>query len=511
MADAKMNETKTRKSLHEVLRDLGRTTESFLSAEGKNFLATVDNVLTDHDFTFEHNWGVKVLKLSSVRDSQIIVVNDKAIAVIMAETNLTDPNHSVVGLSRNAFRELDSQNSNCKLISTIVITPEDYTNANKFANYIRDMFTIALANDAGQYLTMDSICKDSSFTYRYDIDAYEEAYRKINPHAVPLRHDLCLTVYAQAANRNFNNYGRIGTEADTYLRDNQSEKQAFATIGGYVEFLRASEYEHKYLPIVHISEISAAYPDCSIVPLLLSIATREFIFHNGWQVPYRRLQTDAHGNVMYLGALFPSAPNISKAVEHPEISESILATGICPAQLVLDVTEGRATLPGLIKYGFSPKESTEYILQSYANFFGCNFIRPNEPITYPERSFFRGYYSYGEKKLDSANIDYISEYSRHPNLGSNYAELLVPQVEPASTAAIMRKFEPDLRLYYRTQTVGFDPRFFGSVITKVESMPDAFRCGILSIDPRGGTRSYRVRAEEWGKYMRSMDAGMFNA
>ena len=295
------------------------------------------------------------------------------------------------------------------------------------------------------------------------------------------------------------------------LRDNQSEKQAFATIGGYVEFLRASEYEHKYLPIVHISEISAAYPDCSIVPLLLSIATREFIFHNGWQVPYRRLQTDAHGNVMYLGALFPSAPNISKAVEHPEISESILATGICPAQLVLDVTEGRATLPGLIKYGFSPKESTEYILQSYANFFGCNFIRPNEPITYPERSFFRGYYSYGEKKLDSANIDYISEYSRHPNLGSNYAELLVPQVEPASTAAIMRKFEPDLRLYYRTQTVGFDPRFFGSVITKVESMPDAFRCGILSIDPRGGTRSYRVRAEEWGKYMRSMDAGMFNA
>ena len=483
MADAKMNETKTRKSLHEVLRDLGRTTESFLSAEGKNFLATVDNVLTDHDFTFEHNWGVKVLKLSSVRDSQIIVVNDKAIAVIMAETNLTDPNHSVVGLSRNAFRELDSQNSNCKLISTIVITPEDYTNANKFANYIRNMFTIALANDAGQYLTMDSICKDSSFTYRYDIDAYEEAYRKINPHAVPLRHDLCLTVYAQAANRNFN----------------------------YVEFLRASEYEHKYLPIVHISEISAAYPDCSIVPLLLSIATREFIFHNGWQVPYRRLQTDAHGNVMYLGALFPSAPNISKAVEHPEISESILATGICPAQLVLDVTEGRATLPGLIKYGFSPKESTEYILQSYANFFGCNFIRPNEPITYPERSFFRGYYSYGEKKLDSANIDYISEYSRHPNLGSNYAELLVPQVEPASTAAIMRKFEPDLRLYYRTQTVGFDPRFFGSVITKVESMPDAFRCGILSIDPRGGTRSYRVRAEEWGKYMRSMDAGMFNA
>ena len=495
MADAKMNETKTCKSLHEMLRDLGCTTESFLSAEGKNFLATVDNVLTDHDFTFEHNWGVKVLKLSSVRDSQIIVVNDKAIAVIMAETNLTDPNHSVVGLSRNAFRELDSQNSNCKLISTIVITPEDYANANKFANYIRNMFTIALANDAGQYLTMDSICKDSSFTYRYDIDAYEEAYRKINPHAVPLRHDLCLTIYAQP--REWDNGFYRG--------------QAFAAIGGYVEFLRVSEYEHKYLPIVHISEISAAYPDCSIVPLLLSIATREFIFHNGWQVPYRRLQTDAHGNVMYLGALFPSAPNISKAVEHPEIFESILATGICPAQLVLDVTEGRATLPGLIKYGFSPKESTEYILQSYANFFGCNFIRPDEPITYLERPFFRGYYSYGEKKLDSANIDYISEYSRHPNLGSNCAELLVPQVEPASTAAIMRKFEPDLRLYYRTQTVGFDPRFFGSVITKVESMPDAFRCGILSIDPRGGTRSYRARAEEWGKYMRSTDAGMFNA
>ena len=495
MADAKMNETKTRKSLHEVLRDLGCTTESFLSAEGKNFLATVDNVLTDHDFTFEHNWGVKVLKLSSVRDSQIIVVNDKAIAVIMAETNLTDPNHSVVGLSRNAFKELGSQNSNCKLISTIVITPEDYTNANKFANYIRNMFTIALANDAGQYLTMDSICKDSSFTYRYDIDAYEEAYRKINPHAVPLRHDLCLTIYAKP--REWDNGFDRG--------------QVFAAIGGYVEFLRVSEYEHKYLPIVHISEISAAYPDCSIVPLLLSIATREFIFHNGWQVPYRRLQTDAHGNVMYLGALFPSAPNISKAVEHPEIFESILATGICPAQLVLDVTEGRATLPGLIKYGFSPKESTEYILQSYANFFGCNSIRPNEPITYPERPFFRGYYSYGEKKLDSANIDYISEYSRHPNLGSNCAELLVPQVEPASTAAIMRKFEPDLRLYYRTQTVGFDPRFFGSVITKVESMPDAFRCGILSIDPRGGTRSYRARAEEWGKYMRSVDAGMFNA
>ena len=199
----------TQQSFFDILSGCSLTTS--LKEDGKRFLATIDAAMSDRNFlTKFSDWKVEVLPLTSVRDSRAIIVNGKSVVLIMAETNGTDANFPVARYEPKACEELFRLRPGTNNLLNIIITPEDYVNADKFAEYLKNIFTVA---NRGHGLTLGMIRKDTIFTFDDIAEHYEQAYREISPHAVPLRHDLCLTVYAQAANRNFNNYGRIGTEA----------------------------------------------------------------------------------------------------------------------------------------------------------------------------------------------------------------------------------------------------------------------------------------------------------
>ena len=296
------------------------------------------------------------------------------------------------------------------------------------------------------------------------------------------------------------------TTAELVLR--QSEKQAFATIGGYVEFLKTSAYTYKYMPIVHISEIATKYPDEALIPLFLIVAAKWFIGMKQWITPYRQLKADVHGNAINLGSLFPDGQGGRWVITKPEDFDKTIASSFTSPQLVLDIPDGRANIPGLSRYCDSSTLSS--IMQLYANTFGA--IIP--PLSIPPFAsgcpFYRGFYSYGEKKLDSACIDFLSEYTRKPNRVDECEQLLIPRANPEERAVIDRKFEgDDLKLYYRTAVVRIDPAILYTLDDIMSKQHFQFN-GLTQMNNLYDTSGYIANANSWDNYLKSRSAGQFN-
>lgn len=202
---------------YDLSRSLGLA--SNLSPEGQKFLEVIDTTLTDKNVASRYGWHVDVLPISVIRDSRAIVVNGKAVILILAETNPTNENLPTIRFERKAAEELIRLRPNVRILMTIVITKEDYINANKFATYIRNMFVVA----GERSLTLEVIKKDTSFTFGDSVEEYEKAYAELNPHAIPLRHDLCFTIYQVPKNQNNYRYNAY-EEAQVYNHDDLDDR-----------------------------------------------------------------------------------------------------------------------------------------------------------------------------------------------------------------------------------------------------------------------------------------------
>lgn len=490
-------------SLHDLLSEYELT--SSLSEKGRQFLATIEEAMADKSRVGKYNWNVEVIALGQPRDSRVIIANNKAIGLIMAETNGTNENFPTTHHEKKAFDELGRIRPGVELLSFIVITPEDYDRAGAFAAYIRNIFIVAFR---GHAVTLNNIRKDTNFTFSDNVAEYEQAYRELNPHAVPLRHDLCLTIYESSNDQRRYNYNSAA-EADIYWQGGaaNAERRAFATIGGYVEFIRTDLYNWKYYPVVHISEISSRMPDEALIPLFLVIAMKRFIVAKNWLTPYRQMQTDVHGNTINLGALFPDGNGGRWVITKPEDFEKTVASSFTDAQLVLDVTEGRASIPGLVKYALGDVNIINGILQLYANTIGANIPVTPLPPFQVECPFYRGYYSYGNMKLDSANIDFLNEYAKHPTKISECEKLLIQRAVPEERAKDERNFEGDLKLFYRTDVVRISPQLMSTLDSH---MPVLNFLGLTQMNGIYNTNGYGAGAQAWGQYQANNSAGIYN-
>lgn len=494
----------TTMSFYETVGGFGLASD--LSDKGKEFLNIIDAAMEDKNFASKYNWKIEVLGLSVINDSRAIIVNNKAVILIMSETNQTNENFPTIRFERKAVDEITRLRPGTQTLMTLVITPEDYNRASRFATYIKNLFVIV---NRGQGLTLGMIRKDTIFSFADDQDSYERAYAEINPHAIPLRHDLCLTIYMQPKNRFNNGYGQGTSEADVYNRDDQSDRKSFATIGGYVEFIKDNAYGYKYMPVVHISEISARYPDEALIPLFLIIATKRFITARTWQMPYRQMRNDCHGNAVNLGALFPDGNGGRWTITRQEDFDKTIVSSFYDAQIVLDITEGRAMIPGLMMYTLPDGNVITKILQLYANTIGASIPMPTVSPFSLECPFYRGYYSFGSTKLDSANIDFLTEYIKRPNKASECEKLLVQKANPAERAAEDREFESDVKFYYRTYVIGLDPKLLIDLDTTMQAQNFQFQ-GLTQMNGIYNISGYKSRAEAWSNYQAMNNAGVFN-
>lgn len=440
-----------RPGLLEIIRDLSLTKNPHREDEARNFLSEIDKRVTDKSFFGNADWHVEMFHLKSIKDSSAVIIENKAIVLIMADTNRLDKYVPTVFLKKKAHEELVKERTGVQILMNLVIAPEDYACAERFVNYIRRAFVATLSK---KQVLLGDVLKDFTLTVSSDSSSYESAYAQLSPHAIPLRHDLCLTLYVtpRSESRICDNL-TVPEEEAYYGNAIQSGEQMFATIAGYVEFIKDHPLESKYMPVVHISEILSENLDKALIPFFLKLAMSRFIDNGKWleycrdcQFVDQIIRGCKFKNKINFGALFPDENGNPSVLNNYEDFDKAAAVAFDNVQLVLDVTDGRAAMPGLVELFSSDTDMSESNICTHD-------ISPDRINC----QFYRGYCRHYNDVFDSAKADFLYEYSNNPSKALRDYQGLLIQNTSEDRAREVSKFETDVQFYFTTDVVGLTP------------------------------------------------------
>lgn len=475
---------------------------SGISAEGSKFLSEITANLTDSVRNSKNNaWSdIKIVQLAQPNDTHAFISNNHAVILIMAESNIGNPDYPVVAREEIAAEDLRRIRPDVVILKIVVVDTNDYGKAANYASAIRNMFLYKFSPIP---VSLASLTKDGTLSISDNDVEYMEAYRKLSPHAVPLRHDLTLVIYNQPRfNQNIYQFNNMN-ECDRFLEQarNTAGRTPLATIGGYVEFVRVNSYAGvvSYLPVIHISEIQSAVTADELLSVYLVFAVKRWFSDNMWQSYYRNCKVDGHGNVTNIGYLIPDGAGGRCKITSDDNFNHTIFKYFKPAQIVLDVVEGRFSLPGLWKLSESDVNVVNEVIHSYVSFMNNN-IAPYASTTAPyfiTDVNYRGIYQYGNKVMDTAYIDFMNEYPRHPSDAIRCEKLLLRKATPELAIKDQMEWEPDMKLLYRTEVVGFNPTYIGWLEA---NMPLLSLANTTQQTGYACTDALVQNADNWGTY-----------
>lgn len=440
------------KILELIRKFSGQDSVAQLSPEAEKFLSVLDKRINDSALGDREAGHIEVLHLKTLRHSRAVISGSRAAVLILAEANWVSDNLPTVILESKARDELIRLYPHIQILMNIVITPYDYARAESFIKFIRRV----LPDEAKIHERWVRLLSDNILSLSDNLSDYESAYSMISPHAVPLRADLHLTVYSSPKSQirlrdnrtegDMGYYKNIGTDVD---------REPLAAIGGYVEFIKERQNVVRYLPVVHISEISSRIADASLIPFLLKLAMKKFIStRSRWLDLYISQWGGAYNNPINICDLCTDECRPWEITNHEDL-DYIAARYFDHVQLVLDVTDGRAVIPDLLKFASSDTRDIDSILKLYTNMSGeqtdMTRLNPFQKIC----TFYRGSCSFKRRISDSAKIDFLNE-CLDGNDEADCQRLLI-QKTAADRVMAERKFAKDLKLYYRTAVIGLNP------------------------------------------------------
>lgn len=491
---------------------------SGLSAAGADFInALIDDLSNATKNNSNPYWtGISVLRLPTPKDSIAVVRKNHAIILIMAESNVVNSHYPVVNKEKLAIDATVKLIDGCVVDEVIVISPDDYGRVAHWSASIRSLFS-AIFNPVKATTAMF----DNVFISVSDNpNDFERAFAALSPHGVPLRHDLTLVIYGQNRNnQNRQNPNQYAVESRDYWNSaEEQERIPLAAVSGYVEFVRdiaSLNADYKFYPVVHINEVVTLFADGRLLPLCISYATKYWIIGKTWLSYYSANTLDAHGNGVNIGYLFPDGNGGRCRITSNDSFIKTVYSQFHPAQLVIDVPEGRFRCTSLAKYSTNRTETRNEVINDYCEFFGLNG-NPNQPRYDSSISGepyavshvrYSGFYMYGNKVLDIANIDFMSEYPRHPEDAAKCENLLFRKQEPTDAVDELLKFEPDLKLLYRTEVISLNSNFVAwldGLVPNLNVVPGAQLNGYASIN------NVAANAQQWGTLLSHPQSGCAN-
>lgn len=476
-------------------------TPSGISDAGRQFLTDLSEDLTN---TVKNSrstfWNdIRIVQLSQPNDSHAVICNNHAVIFIMAESNISSSDYPVVHSEKIAVENLRLIEPSVVVLQIIVISPDDYTRGKDFAAATRNLFVAAfnptkinVNNLANTGISISDNPRD-----------YELAYAKLCPHAVPLRHDLTCTIYIQGKQpwqQNTNNMMQP-EKTNYWLAAEQQARIPLATIGAHVEMVRNNALlngDIRIIPVIHIDDINSSIVADEMLPVFIILAVKRFLLSNLWESYYRSNSIDVHGNRVNIGYLFPDGNGGRCDIKTDESFNQTIRAQFDPAQVVLDVVEGRFKLPGMWKLASNDQAVMKSVIDDYVRFFNgtINPYAGGTPYFISDVQY-RGFYMYGNKTLDTAYIDYMSEYARHPEDVMKCEKLLLRKANPLLAVADQKQFEPDMKLLYRTDVMALNPDFISWMDTAMPCLNVAQNIQQTGIAPVTGILN---NANAWGQY-----------
>ena len=466
-----------------------------LSADGEAYVKAIIDSLTDARSaagTFE------VRKLQRPAESLLVSSGKRGIVLLFKEALQDKTPYPAIAYEEEAQACVAATMPDMEVINYIVVIPEDYVKVRQMINYLSNTLRCVdkqmdadLVND--MFRGVNILVSDNPDDYNRVIDA-------LDPHAVPLRADLKLTVFASSQKNRNNSWD----EHDQFFGPASTDRMPIGCIGGYVEFARDSyATQYKYFPIVHITEIQAAIPSARLIPLFLALAMRRWIQEGQWKMQYTKHFTASAAGVVNIGSLFPDASSETGrfVVDNINTFNQLMSEAFHDAQLVMEVNEGRAKIVGIEAYAGEATMSVPMVVDQINRFYNkplidVNFYASNGTVPFrKEDTVFRGTFNYGATKMDSAYIDFLTEYVKHPSEAVRLEQLTFKRNWPVAKFNDMKEVEPDMQSLYMTSVVSFDPVLVQTMSVNLAVMPQTNMLGEQMYD----MSSLANASKRWGQ------------
>lgn len=429
-----------------------------MTPEGTRYVETLRRTLKENSNDVGGQEEFRVSTLTYPPRTVVISKGRDAIALLFSEANHHDENTPLAALTLKVANAAKKQlGSDMVLNNTIVVTPDDYEKVTVMANHVINTLRCITSPEINS-LTIGDM-NNCSLEVSTSKAVYEDFIRRNNPHGVPARADVSLVI-------TLDDHTDQNRRADNILRQaDSSSRTEIAAIGLYTTFVYVTvNGALKFLPEVHISEITTPMGMEGMIPLCLSLAA-EFVLQNRlWLAQF----SDNSG---------PNIPNIGNLVQDPATGEpfrvdtlasrdSFVAVNCVQPVLMLDVVEGRARIPGLERY--SIPEWYPHIIDSYNRFLragGGGLIpidRNLAPATISYRTY-TGTAKSGIQTLDSRWVDFLSVMVHRSSERTELERLLRHYDDERQQVAALRQYAVDLQLLYVNHTVTVLPNVLNAV------------------------------------------------
>lgn len=440
-----------------------------LSDDGVRYVNTLKNEFNDVSKSAGYV-KTEVIELTQPNGTLAFVANDKAIVLIFDEAVLRRDPIPTVAYEESADAALKKVRPNAMIVQVIVITKDDYHKADVMIPFLRNALEI-VANGRDAALAVNML-RGSDFYISDSKDEYENNIAVLDPHGVMLRHDLCFSLYASARQQR----QMVDYERQQYFGQAIEDRSLVGVVGGYVEFVRdtSAPMTYRYFPVVHITEIKSVIPSEKLLPMFIVLAMRKWMLNHGWADQYNRLSmTSLSGTPVSLGSLVPddNSPTKRWVLQTPSDVQTCLNECMNPAILAIDVTDGRARIPGIDRYAGDSMRQAAGLAADFNQFLGAPICDPNfSMFSVPAPAGFRGVYRYGSVNIDTAHIDFLNQYAKTPSEATRLEKLTEKKIRPADTWAELKQFEPDCVSLYRTAVVIPDARVFFAISNQLAAL-----------------------------------------
>lgn len=411
-----------------------------MSSEGVKYIKDLKDTIADRtsDRTMAGS-GIRIYPLPYPSETLAVVGDKNAFILLFSEANRKEDNLPTISLARAALESMRATlGTDIAMCNCIVVTPDDYSKGAVMGAFlVNSLISLAMPD-----IRMLNISSMANFQLEISTNptVYDDFNRRFDPHAVPARDDIKLTVSLAMPKANKHNNYNLFDQASV-------EKMEIGTIAAYVRFTEAPATvagQPRFLPEIHISNIVTALQADGLVPLMLALATDLLIDNKYWYSQFSNL--DING-----------APNIGNLINDPATGQPWVATNLAQRDtfigtycaepcLMLDVMEGRARIPGIERYALTNAQAE--IIATYNRFLNANVLPTTAVPCQLYVNEYTGYATIGGKNADSRWCDYLHAMIHHSSQQQLCKALLRHYQRPEEGVQIERQIFPDITLHY---------------------------------------------------------------
>ena len=400
-----------------------------LSVEGEKFIDTVKKALAEKNITLE------VLP----RTNCYMFRRDNVAIGLMFEEHMV-PQRDLTPRTRylqEAYREIDEKYNKIVIpANVILVCPIDYDNTKKWIEYIDRAIMFGLNGSAS-----------------FDVNQITNGniFRVVTAkHAVVLpyyQYGVVLEVFKDT-HRKPNQFGN-----DPRFQDD-TNWEPILVVPMYTTFVAKDAYRFdtlKFIPQVHISEPLCLFPNIKMLPLIQSLAVQYAIVGNMWKDYFNQYDSKSPN----IGALWFEDDGTPSFVKDVREREQFIYMHCASPVLVMDVQNGRATIPGLSLLSIDTQQKT--FLEQFAEFFQSpNFRDFNRVVAAPYIEY-TGTVSIGGDLIDSREFEYFKILPACNNQRDILEKFITVNYTPDAKLQALANMNYSVQSLYDTAICVLDP------------------------------------------------------